>query len=205
MNRKKFFEGLGFCLSFFILHSTFFILNSAFFILNSAFFISASAHADTFKCGVESANKVAAFEGAAKDGGKVASAVAALKEDDFDEDEERDAAMKTVFDALLGDSAKLADGDKAALRDFLYFTAAGIQPGFKGGWDDFELFPQPDKRLVFVEATKDVAGGTIKSDWKYVDGKCAWHFVIPEGTKATVCVNGMCKPYKPGEYSLVIK
>ena len=177
----------------------------AFAIHNSSFLIHNSALADTFKCGVEAANTIAAFAGEAKGGGEIATAVAALKEDDFEEDEEREAAQKKVFGALLGENKEITDADKAALRDFLYFTSAGIQPGYKGGWDDFELFPEPDKRLSFVEASKDVKGGTLKSAWKYEDGKCVWSFTIPEGTKATVCVNGMCKRYAAGEYKLEIR
>lgn len=177
---------------------------AVFAIHNSSFIIHNSAWADSFRCGVETANKIAAWSGEAKGGGEIAAAFAALKEDDFDEDEEREAALKKVTDAVFGSSEKLADGDKAALREYLYFTLAGIQPGHKGGWDDFELLPEPDKRYKFVEATKTTSKGDIKSAWKYEDGKCIWTFTIPEGTKATVCVNGMCKRYTPGTYVLEI-
>lgn len=177
----------------------------AFLLLSSFFILHSPAWADSFKCGVEAVNEIAACDAAAKPGGDVAKAVAALREDDFDEDAERDAARAKVFGALLGGAAGLSDGDKAALRGFLYHSAAGIQPGFKGGWDDFELFPVPDRRLRFVEAVKDTEKGAIKSAWRYEDGKCVWKFTIPEGAKATVCVNGMCKRYAPGSYEIAIK
>ena len=183
MKRKSFFEGLRLVLSFFILHSS--------------FFICATAQADSFTCGVDAVNKAASAQ--VKGSDALREAVAAIKEDDFDEDSDREAAFEKVYSALLK-----GEGWSSA-SEFLYHTVAGIQPGFKGGWDDFELFPQPDKRLKYVEATKDVKGGTIKSAWKYEDGKCIWRFTIPEGTKATVCVNGMCRRYQPGEYSLEIK
>ncbi len=162
------------------------------------------AAADTFECGVKAANEFAACQGDAKGGGDVAAAVAAVKLDEFDDDAARDAALAKIYGALLGGRRELAAGDKAALRDFLYSQAAGIQPGFKGGWDDFELFPAPDRRLGFVRASKDTAKGAIKSEWKYDEGKCVWSFTIPEGAKATVCVNGMCKRYKSGTYVLEI-
>ncbi len=95
--------------------------------------------------------------------------------------------------------------DPKGIRDWLYGTVAGIQPGFKGDWDDFELAPVPDKRLGFVDAAKSTAKGVIKSAWKFEGGKCNWTFTIPEGTKATVCVNGLCSRYEPGEHQLEIK
>lgn len=167
-----------------------------FAINNSSFMIQNSAWADSFKCGVEAVNKVAAAKVKGPDA--LREAVDAIKEDDFDEDADRDAAFEKVYSALMKGEGWSSAGE------FLYCTAAGIQPGFKGGWDNFELAPVPDKRLKFVEAEKDIPQGKIKSAWKYEDGKCVWRFTIPEGTKATVCVNGMCKPHKPGQYEIVI-
>lgn len=163
------------------------------------------ANADSFKCGLEAANKFAASaKPAAAADDNIVRAVAAVKEDDFDDDAAREAAMAAIFDALSKPGG-VSESAAYALRDYLYSMAAGIQSGAKGGWDDFELFPQPDKRLKFVEAVKETPCGEISSAWEYKDGKCTWRFTIPEGAKATVCVNGMCKRYKPGKYTLEIK
>lgn len=179
------------------------VVVAVFAIHDSSFTIHNSAWADSFRCGVETANKIAASTAPAAKGTAIYKAFEALKDDDFDEDEDREAAQKIVSDALLGKS-EISSEDESTLRAYLYFTLAGIQPGHKGGWDDFELLPEPDKRYKFVEATKTTSKGDIKSAWKYEDGKCIWNFTIPEGTKATVCVNGMCKRYTPGTYVLEI-
>lgn len=95
--------------------------------------------------------------------------------------------------------------DPSGAKDWLYGMVAGIQKNEDGSWEDFELAPIPDKRLVFVEATRDTPKGVIKSAWRYEAGKCNWRFTIPVGLKATVCVNGMCMRYESGEYSVEIK
>ena len=174
-------------------------------IQNSSFIIHNSALADTLKSGLAAAEAAAASEAPAAKGTKVAKAVEALVEDDFDDDEARDAALKVVRDALGAAEGKVSPDDAGHLRRYLFHCAAGIQPGFKGGWDDFELYPQPQEWLKSIDAEKDVVQGKIRSSWKYEDGKCIWNFAIPEGTKATVCVNGMCKRHTPGEYTLEIK
>ena len=94
-----------------------------------------------------------------------------------------------------------------AVLDWMYGTMAGIQPGPKGGFDEMvELAPVPDPRLGFVEATYRNKNGVIRSAWRYgKDGRCIWKFSIPAGTRATVCVNGMCRPYKSGDWELEIK
>ena len=77
----------------------------------------------------------------------------------------------------------------------------------KGGFDEVvELMPSPDKRLGSVEATYRNSHGVITSAWRYdAKGRCHWTFSVPEGTRATVCVNGMCLPYRSGRYELEIK
>lgn len=118
------------------------------------------------------------------------------------------ASMPEVAYSVLlqrDNAALFAARDQQGVRDWLYGTVAGIQPGFRGEWDNFELSPVPDKRISFVEATKDTAKGTIRSAWKFEGGKCNWSFTIPEGAKATVCVNGLCSRYVAGEYQLEIK
>lgn len=91
---------------------------------------------------------------------------------------------------------------------WLYETAAGIQPGRNGGFDEeVILSPKPDPRLGFVRASlRNTKGGTISSEWSYnADGVCIWTFTIPEGTNAKVRINGKCAKYDSGTYSVVIK
>lgn len=88
---------------------------------------------------------------------------------------------------------------------WLWQTAAGIQadplqPGFR----HFILAPQPDKRLGFVNAEYHSASGVIQSEWNYNDAICNWNFSIPEGTSATVIINGKKTEYTAGKWSLSI-
>jgi alpha-L-rhamnosidase len=88
---------------------------------------------------------------------------------------------------------------------WLWQTAAGIQadplqPGFR----HFILAPQPDKRLGFVNAEYHSASGVIQSEWNYNDVICNWNFSIPEGTSATVIINGKKTEYTAGKWSLSI-
>ncbi len=181
------------------------VLLVALAIQSSSFIIRNSAYADSLKSGLAAAERAAATTAAAAEDTKVAKAVAALVEDDFDDDAAKAAALKVVRNALGAADGNVAGDDAGHLRQYLYHCAAGIQPGFKGGWDIFELYPQPQEWLKWIDAEKDLPQGKIKSSWKYEDGKCMWSFTIPEGTKATVCVNGMCKRYTPGEYKLEIR
>ena len=157
--------------------------------------------ADMLKCGLEGAGKIADSTATAASEGALYDAVEALRENIFDTEAERDAALKTVRKAF-----ESGETNAGLLKKYLYEIAAGIQPGLKGGWKAFELAPQPVKWLGFVDAEKDIPAGKIKSSWKYgADGKCMWEFEIPEGAKATVCVNGVCRRYTAGKYTLEIK
>ena len=119
-----------------------------------------------------------------------------------------DAGMSEIAYSVIlqkDNAEKFTSLEPEAIKEWLYGTAAGIQKGEDGTWDDFELAPVPDKRLSFVEASRDTPKGAIKSAWKYENGKCNWRFTIPVGLKATVCVNGMCMRYEAGEHSVEIK
>ena len=159
------------------------------------------ARADGLKCGMEAAEKAAASTVPARTDGAVAKAFEELKEDLFDTPADRAKAVAVIRAALA------SPGDDAGtLREYLYQIASGIQSGPKGGWDAFELAPQPEEWLKSIAATKDTPKGVIESSWKYDEnGKCVWTFAIPDGAKATVCVNGMCKRYKAGRYKLEIE
>ena len=91
-----------------------------------------------------------------------------------------------------------------AVLSWMYGTMAGIRPGDDGGFKSFALKPHPDPRLGFVEASYRTDEGVIKSAWRYEDGKCIWKFTVPPNSRATVCVNGQCRRYDPGDYTLEI-
>lgn len=86
---------------------------------------------------------------------------------------------------------------------WLWQTVAGIQsdpanPGFK----HFILAPVPDKRIGSVCAEYQSAAGLIRSEWHYEGDAVVWNFSIPEGTSATVIMNGQAKEYTAGEWSI---
>lgn len=89
-----------------------------------------------------------------------------------------------------------------AVVAWIYKTAAGIQTGDEAGWKHFALAPQPSKKLGSCKASFRTKYGTIKSEWKYKDGKCVWKFSIPRGTQADVKWNGKTSVYGPGDYTL---
>ena len=74
-----------------------------------------------------------------------------------------------------------------AVVAWLFEHAAGIKPDKAGGWRDFTLAPEPDRRLGRLKATLRTAFGVIASAWEYdADGKCLWNYSVPEGCSATV-------------------
>lgn len=90
-----------------------------------------------------------------------------------------------------------------AVLDWIYGTAAGIQPGKDGGFDRrFVLSPIPDERLGSIHAEYRTNTGIIVSDWRYEGDSCRWHFEIPEGSVATVTFNGITADYAAGKYDL---
>ncbi len=166
-------------------------------------FAALAAFGDSFRSAMATANALATATGEA--GGELKKILSGIKEGDIDEGKDMEAALAKIYDALGKEAKDLPAGAAAACRDYLYEIASGIQKGYDGSWEDFELAPIPDKRLVFVEAEKTIAAGTIKSAWKYERGKCLWKFTIPPGAKATVCVNGVCQRYQSGEHQLELK
>ena len=90
-----------------------------------------------------------------------------------------------------------------AVLDWIYGTAAGIRPGPNGGFDSqFVLAPIPDERLGSISAEFRTANGRIVSSWRYQDGKCLWHFEVPQGSVATVTYGGKTSKYATGSYDL---
>ena len=74
-----------------------------------------------------------------------------------------------------------------AVLGWMYRTMAGIRPGNEAGYRHFTLAPKPDKRIGSCKASYRTKYGTVKSEWRYVDGgKLEWSFTVPPGTTATV-------------------
>ncbi len=90
-----------------------------------------------------------------------------------------------------------------AVIDWLYSTAAGIQPGESGGFDgEFILAPVADARLKSVDASFKTGNGVIRSSWRYEGGRLKWRFTVPKGSVAHVRFNGVHRPYPAGTYEL---
>ncbi len=89
-----------------------------------------------------------------------------------------------------------------AVLEWLYATAAGIQPGEDGGFDrEFTLAPITDRRLKSLKATQKTNRGTIVSHWRY-EGCLKWTFTIPWGAKAHVIFGDVDKIYEEGTFTL---
>lgn len=97
--------------------------------------------------------------------------------------------------------------DFACVLDWMYRTMAGIRPGpVKGGFDDFELVPRPDRRIRMVEASYRIPKGMIRVKSEYtLDGKWTYRFTVPDGTSATVRLPGV-EPFRagPGDHIRVL-
>jgi len=91
-----------------------------------------------------------------------------------------------------------------AVLGWMYRTMAGIRPGKKGGFKTFELGPKPDIRIGSCVASYRTRYGTVRSSWRYVDGKLKWSFTVPPGTTAKVSPpdGSASKIYGPGTYEM---
>jgi len=90
-----------------------------------------------------------------------------------------------------------------AVLGWMFRTMAGIRPGKEAGYRHFTLAPKPDKRIGSCKASYRTKYGTVKSEWRYVDGgKLEWSFTVPPGTTATVVPpdGGPAEEFGPGDY-----
>lgn len=72
-----------------------------------------------------------------------------------------------------------------SVMEWLYRYGAGIMPLSQGaGFMKFELKPNPDKRLGFLEASLESAYGRIEAGWEFRGEEIRYHFRIPTGAKA---------------------
>jgi alpha-L-rhamnosidase len=66
------------------------------------------------------------------------------------------------------------------------------------------MSPIPDKRLGHIKAEYNSAAGLIKSAWRYEGEQWIWEFTIPEGSTATVTLQGeKAQEYTAGSYTIV--
>ena len=92
-----------------------------------------------------------------------------------------------------------------AVLGWMYRTMAGIRPGKEAGYRHFTLAPKPDKRIGSCKASYRTKYGTVKSEWRYVDGgKLEWSFTVPPGATATVIPpdGGPAVERGPGDYRM---
>ena len=85
---------------------------------------------------------------------------------------------------------------------WMYGTAAGIKsdenaPAYK----HFFISPIPDKRLGSAKAKIDTRSGSIMSEWYCEGDDVRYSFVIPEGTTATVTIDGKTEELGAGKYT----
>jgi alpha-L-rhamnosidase len=85
---------------------------------------------------------------------------------------------------------------------WMYRTVCGIKydedaPAYK----HFFIAPIPSKRLGSAKASVETKYGVISSSWVYEDGGIRYSFIIPEGTTATVTVDGATEELTAGTYT----
>lgn len=77
-----------------------------------------------------------------------------------------------------------------SLNHYSYGAVAGWLIGGAAGIRLAEgkltLCPKPDPSLSYVKAAWNSPRGRIVSEWKYQDGKCYYHFEVPEGLSAEI-------------------
>lgn len=94
-----------------------------------------------------------------------------------------------------------------AVVAWLFEHAAGLRPDKDGGWRNFTLAPEPDRRLGHLRATLRTEFGVIESAWEYgADGKCRWTYSVPDGCTATVVLpDGKTSAVRSGKGELVVR
>ena len=90
-----------------------------------------------------------------------------------------------------------------SVASWLYRTVCGIKyDEFAPGYKHFYIEPLPSVLLGSAKARLLTDFGEIVSEWKCdTGGKISYYFEIPEGTCATVTLDGITKEYKAGKYS----
>lgn len=106
----------------------------------------------------------------------------------------------TLWSSAMNSFNHYAYGSVAA---WVYRTAAGIKydeasPAYK----HFFVSPTPDERIGRLSARLETEHGIIESAWEYQpDGSVKYEIAIPDGTSATVTVNGITEELGAGRYT----
>lgn len=91
-----------------------------------------------------------------------------------------------------------------AVGDWLYGVMCGINPDADApGYKHSILRPVADARLDYADASLETAYGTLKSGWKREDGGVCYSFTVPQGTSATLLVEG--NAFEVGAGSFTVK
>ena len=88
-----------------------------------------------------------------------------------------------------------------ACAGWFYRTILGIRP-LEPRYKSFEISPIPSERLGFAKASIKTRSGLIRSEWIYEDDGIRYFFSVPEGTVASITVDGVTKTYAPGDYTV---
>ena len=88
-----------------------------------------------------------------------------------------------------------------ACAAWFYRDVLGVKPT-SPAYKTFSIAPIPCEKLGFAKARIETRSGIIRSEWKYTDDGIRYSFSIPDGTTATVTIDGVSKEYPAGEYTV---
>lgn len=85
---------------------------------------------------------------------------------------------------------------------WMYRTVCGIKYDEENvGYKHFYIEPIPSARLGSAKARVETKNGTIFSSWVYEGDTVRYSFTIPDGTEATVTINGLTEKLPAGSYT----
>lgn len=90
-----------------------------------------------------------------------------------------------------------------AVGDWLYGVMCGINPDENApGYRHSILRPVADTRLDAAQASVETDYGTLSSGWKHEGGDVCYRFTVPQGTTATILVEGQTFEVGAGSYTV---
>jgi len=89
-----------------------------------------------------------------------------------------------------------------SVASWMYRTVCGIKYDEENvAYKHFYIEPIPSKRLGSAKARLETKNGTIFSSWVYEGDSVRYAFTIPEGTCATVTIDGVTEELSAGSYT----
>ncbi len=90
--------------------------------------------------------------------------------------------------------------------DWIFGDMMGIKVLDDGaGYEKIEIAPIPEKRIGFAEAELDTRCGKLCVSWRYVGDKVRYEIRVPEGSAATLKINGTSEKTVFGGCYTIIK